>query len=488
MLSLLAQPDSAVALATLSLLEIVLGVDNLVVLSIFVGQLPPTRQRAGRLIGLSLAMLTRLALLFSIVWLTGLRAPWFTLLGHGISAHDLILGIGGLILLAQSVTEIHTTLERAAAPSTARVRARRGLAVVVFQIALIDIMFLARLGVYGGWARTARSGCPIMAAAIVISIMVMMWVSGPVTALVERYPTVKVLALAFVVLIGSALIGQALGFEIPKGYLYFAMAFAVGRRIDQYPPAPAARAAPLGGCRSRYRLASPGTTQPAVRVAIAEIQREANYAPDDQAPPGGRRQRIGHAAQNTTPTVATNQTAGTLNGRGRSGRVLRNTSTPMHTTIKATSVPMETSSPRIPMGSSPPKVAASTPVMSVATCGVLNRGCTAPKNCGSRPSCDIVSQMRACGMIMVMMTEVRPASAPQSTQIRSHASCLCASSATGTGAASLSCAYGTSPVITLDISMYRTVQIPRLPSMPMGMLRAGFLASCATVETPSKPI
>lgn len=226
MLSLLAQPDSAVALATLSLLEIVLGVDNLVVLSIFVGQLPPRRQRAGRLIGLSLAMLTRLALLFSIVWLTGLRAPWFTLLGHEISAHDLILGIGGLILLAQSVTEIHTTLERAAAPSTARARARRGLAVVVFQIALIDVIFsLDSVFTAVGLARPDQ--VLIMAAAIVISIMVMMWVSGPVTSLIERYPTVKVLALAFVVLIGSALIGQALGFEVPKGYLYFAMAFAV---------------------------------------------------------------------------------------------------------------------------------------------------------------------------------------------------------------------------------------------------------------------
>ncbi len=227
MLSLLAQPDSAVALATLSLLEIVLGVDNLVVLSIFVGQLPPTRQRAGRLIGLSLAMLTRLALLFSIVWLTGLRAPWFTLLGHGFSARDLILGIGGLILLGQSVTEIHSALERAAAPSTARARARRGLAVVVLQIALIDVIFsLDSVFTAVGLARPDQ--VVIMAAAIVISIMVMMWVSGPVTALIERYPTIKVLALAFVVLIGSALIGQALGFEIPKGYLYFAMAFAVG--------------------------------------------------------------------------------------------------------------------------------------------------------------------------------------------------------------------------------------------------------------------
>jgi predicted tellurium resistance membrane protein TerC len=225
MLSLLTQPDSALALATLSLLEIVLGIDNLVVLSILVGNLPPPRQRAGRLLGLSLAMLTRLALLFSIVWLTRLRAPLFAALGRELSPHDLILGIGGLILLAQSVTEIHATLERAAAP-VMRARARRGLLLVVLQIALIDVVFsLDSVFTAVGLARPDQ--VLIMAAAIVISVVVMMWVSGPVTALIERYPTVKVLALAFLVLIGSALIGQALGFEVPKGYLYFAMAFAV---------------------------------------------------------------------------------------------------------------------------------------------------------------------------------------------------------------------------------------------------------------------
>jgi predicted tellurium resistance membrane protein TerC len=142
MLSLLTQPESALALATLTSLEIVLGVDNLVMLSIMVGRLPPSRRRAGRLIGLSLAMLTRLALLFSIVWLTGLRAPLFAAFGREISPHDLILSFGGLILLAQSVTEIHATLESAAAPS--RVRAHRGLALVVFQIALIDVVFSIR--------------------------------------------------------------------------------------------------------------------------------------------------------------------------------------------------------------------------------------------------------------------------------------------------------------------------------------------------------
>jgi predicted tellurium resistance membrane protein TerC len=228
MLSLLTQSDNALALATLTLLEIVLGVDNLVVLSILVGRLPPARQRAGRVIGLSLAMLTRLALLFSIVWLTGLRAPLVAAFGRGISPHDVILGIGGLILLGQSVTEIHATLERAEAPL--HVRARSGLAAVVFQVALIDIVFsLDSVFTAVGLARPDQVS--IMAAAIVLSVLVMMWLSGPVSALIERYPTLKILALAFLVLIGSALIGQALGFEVPKGYLYFAMAFAVAVEV-----------------------------------------------------------------------------------------------------------------------------------------------------------------------------------------------------------------------------------------------------------------
>jgi predicted tellurium resistance membrane protein TerC len=228
MLSLLTQSDNALALATLTLLEIVLGVDNLVVLSVLVGRLPASRRRAGRLMGLSLAMLTRLALLFSIVWLTGLRAPVFAAFGRGISPHDVILGIGGLILLGQSVTEIHATLERAAAPL--RVRARSGLAAVVFQVALIDIVFsLDSVFTAVGLARPDQ--VLIMAAAIVLSVLVMMWLSGPVSALIERYPTLKILALAFLVLIGSALIGQALGFEVPKGYLYFAMAFSVAVEV-----------------------------------------------------------------------------------------------------------------------------------------------------------------------------------------------------------------------------------------------------------------
>jgi predicted tellurium resistance membrane protein TerC len=222
--ALLLQADGLVALATLTLLEIVLGIDNLVVLSILVSRLPPGRQRVARLLGLSLAMLTRLALLFSIVWLTGLTRALVTAFGHGFSPRDLILGVGGLVLLTQSVTEIHATVEGTeAAP---RARLRRGVAAVVIQIALIDVVFsLDSVFTAVGLARPDQ--VMIMAAAIVLSVLVMLWASGVVSALIERYPTIKVLALSFLVLIGSALVGQSIGFEVPKGYLYFAMAFSV---------------------------------------------------------------------------------------------------------------------------------------------------------------------------------------------------------------------------------------------------------------------
>ncbi|MGA8708584.1 MAG: TerC family protein [Steroidobacteraceae bacterium] len=220
----LLQPDGLLALATLTLLEIVLGIDNLVVLSILVSRLPAARQRAARLMGLSLAMLTRLALLFGVVWLTGLTRPLFTLFSRGFSPRDLILGAGGLVLLTQSVTEIHATVEGAA--SAPRARLRRGVAAVVIQIALIDAVFSLD-SVFTAVGLVRPDQVLIMASAIVLSVLVMLWASGVVSALIERHPTIKVLALSFLVLIGSALFGEAIGFEVPKGYLYFAMAFSV---------------------------------------------------------------------------------------------------------------------------------------------------------------------------------------------------------------------------------------------------------------------
>ena len=224
MLALLQAPESWIAFATLAVLETVLGVDNVIFLSILVARLPAARQRSARIVGLLLAMLTRLALLFSVVWLTRLTAPLFVVLQRPISGRDLILGAGGLFLLGKSATEIHNTLEGAAAPRPASMLA--AFHIVVIQIALIDVVFsLDSVFTAVGLARPDQ--LPIMAAAIVLSVVVMMWLSGPIAAFVARHPSMKVLALAFLVLIGAALVAEALEFEVPKGYLYFAMAFSV---------------------------------------------------------------------------------------------------------------------------------------------------------------------------------------------------------------------------------------------------------------------
>jgi predicted tellurium resistance membrane protein TerC len=224
MTSMLAEPGTWIAFGTLSLLEIVLGIDNIIFLAILVGRLPARRQKRARVVGLGLAMFTRIALLLSIVWMTRLTAPWFTLLGEQFSGRDVILAAGGLFLLVKSVLEIHHTMEGAAQQRQARALASFGA--IVVQIALIDIVFsLDSVFTAVGLARPDQ--VPIMVAAIVVAIIVMMWLSGPISRFVEAHPTVKMLALAFLILIGVALVGEALEFHIPKGYLYFAMAFSV---------------------------------------------------------------------------------------------------------------------------------------------------------------------------------------------------------------------------------------------------------------------
>ena len=224
MLALLADPQTWLAFVTLSLLEIILGFDNIIFISILVGRLPPARQELARITGLALAMLTRVALLFSIVWLTGLVEPLFHVGEQQVSGRDLILLVGGLFLLAKSVLEIHHTLE-GVSPQVARAKRVYGsFAMIVVQIGAIDIVFsLDSVFTAVGLARDFV----IMVAAIIVSILVMMWVSRSVSAFIERYPTIKMLALAFLILIGAALVAEAAHFEIPKGYLYFAMAFSV---------------------------------------------------------------------------------------------------------------------------------------------------------------------------------------------------------------------------------------------------------------------
>ena len=169
-------------------------------------------------------MVTRIALLFSIVWLTHLTRPWLELAGRSFSARDLVLGTGGLFLLGKSVLEIHHSLE-GAAPGAPPPPRRAGIAFTIVQIGVIDIVFsLDSVFTAVGLAKDFA----IMAAAIVVAILVMMWVARPIGAFIERHPTIKMLALSFLLLIGAALVAEALHFEIPKGYLYFAMAFATG--------------------------------------------------------------------------------------------------------------------------------------------------------------------------------------------------------------------------------------------------------------------
>jgi len=224
MMALLTDPSAWLALVTLSALEIVLGVDNIIFISILVGRLPEARRERARIVGLALAMLTRIALLFSIVWLTRLTQPWFTVFGEELSGRDLILIACGLFLIAKSVTEVHGTLEGAEGSRNARTFS--SFTVIVVQIAVIDIVFsLDSVFTAVGLARADQ--VPIMVVAIVISILVMMLVSRSISQFVDTHPTIKVLALAFLVLVGVALVADGLGTHIPKGYLYFAMAFSV---------------------------------------------------------------------------------------------------------------------------------------------------------------------------------------------------------------------------------------------------------------------
>jgi predicted tellurium resistance membrane protein TerC len=222
MLELLTDPQAWIAFVTLSLLEIVLGIDNIIFISILVGRLPPAQRNSARISGLAFAMITRVLLLFSIVWLTRLTKPWFYVGEQGVSGRDLILFLGGLFLLVKSVLEIHHTLEGASDARSAPVYS--GFLMTVAQIGVIDIVFsLDSVFTAVGLA----NDLPVMVAAVIVAILVMMWVSGSISAFVDRHPTIKVLALSFLILIGVALIVEGAHFEIPKGYLYFAMAFSV---------------------------------------------------------------------------------------------------------------------------------------------------------------------------------------------------------------------------------------------------------------------
>jgi len=219
----LTDPQVWLALVTLTALEIVLGIDNIIFISIQAGKLPVHQQEKARIVGLGLAMFIRVALLFSLTWLMGLTAPLLTVLGNEITGRDIILISGGLFLLWKSTMEIHEKLEGPEGDDEVKVAAV-SFGSVIIQILLLDIVFsldsiITALGMANQLA--------VMVAAVVIAVGFMMMFSGKISAFVDRHPTIKILALSFLLMIGVALIGDGLDMHIPKGYIYFAMAFSV---------------------------------------------------------------------------------------------------------------------------------------------------------------------------------------------------------------------------------------------------------------------
>ncbi len=221
----LADPQAWIALATLTLLEIVLGVDNIIFISILVGRLPPAQRDRARRIGLALAMGSRIALLMSLAWIMTLTEPLFRVLSQEISGRDIILIGGGLFLLWKSVHEIHNSLEgeveHAGATAGAAAATFGG---VLAQIAVIDIVFSLD-SVITAVGMVSQVG--VMITAIVIAVGVMMFAARAIGDFVDRHPTIKMLALSFLILVGVALIGEGFGVQLPKGYIYFAMAFSM---------------------------------------------------------------------------------------------------------------------------------------------------------------------------------------------------------------------------------------------------------------------
>jgi predicted tellurium resistance membrane protein TerC len=219
----LTDPQIWASLITLTVLEIVLGVDNLVVLTILAGRLPAERQGRARKMGLGLALITRLALLASIAWVASLTQPLFALFGHAVSWRDLILIAGGLFLLYKGTSEIHQRLE-GGGPEKKSGAKRARFGTTVLQIVLIDIVFsLDSVITAVGMANQFW----VMATAIVIAVAIMLKASSPVAVFIERHPTVTMLALSFLLLIGMTLIADGAGFQTPKGYIYAAIGFSI---------------------------------------------------------------------------------------------------------------------------------------------------------------------------------------------------------------------------------------------------------------------
>jgi len=219
----IASPDAWAALVTLTVMEIVLGIDNLIFISILADRLPPERQPLARRVGLLVAMVMRLLLLFSLTWLMTLTTPVFEILGQGFSGRDLILLIGGLFLLGKATLEIHDKLEATGDGVGTPKRPVASFAAVIGQIAALDLVFSIDSVITAiGMAEDVA----VMAIAIIVAVLMMMILVRPIHAFIQEHPTIKMLALSFLLLIGMALVGEGLGFHIPKGYIYFAMAFS----------------------------------------------------------------------------------------------------------------------------------------------------------------------------------------------------------------------------------------------------------------------
>ncbi|WP_103590870.1 TerC family protein [Campylobacter concisus] len=220
----LSSPEAWISLLTLTGLEIVLGIDNIIFIAILVGKLPPEQRGSGRIVGLGLAMITRILLLLSLFWIMKLTKPLFTIAEFSISGRDLVLILGGLFLLVKSTLEIHSSVAGEEEDSKDGGKSHANFLVVVSEIAVLDIVFsLDSVITAVGMAEHIE----IMIIAVILAVGVMMVASKAISDFVDNNPTIKVLALAFLVLVGMTLVAEGVGFHIPKGYIYFAMAFSL---------------------------------------------------------------------------------------------------------------------------------------------------------------------------------------------------------------------------------------------------------------------
>lgn len=218
----LSSPDAWIGLLTLTALEIVLGVDNVIFISILAGKLPEDQQARARTLGLALALITRILLLLSLSWIIGLTAPLFNLFGHGVTGRDIILILGGLFLLGKATFEIHERLE--GDDGHGETKGAPSFTAVIIQILLLDIVFSLD-SVITAVGMVDQIG--VMITAVVIAVGIMLVSAGAISNFVNRHPTVKMLALSFLLLIGFNLVSEGFGYHIPKGYVYFAMGFSV---------------------------------------------------------------------------------------------------------------------------------------------------------------------------------------------------------------------------------------------------------------------